>query len=82
MEKDVALGSVGTLKLSFSGGKAVVEADASVDAGALTVGAKVVGDAGLLIDQLEAIVAKAIPASAPIDPAIFAVIKSAVMAIQ
>jgi hypothetical protein len=81
MEKDIALGSAGKVSLSFSGGKAVVSAAASEDGGAVVINASVVADAGLFVDQLEAIVAKALPATAAIDPAIFAVIKSAVMSI-
>lgn len=81
MEKDIALGSVGKLALSFSGGKALVAASATLPGGvALAFSAS--DDAGALIDQLEAIVAKAIPATAAIDPAIFAVIKSAVLSIS
>lgn len=79
MEKDIALGSLGALDLSFSGGKAIVGVKASVDGGALTVNLAVTADAGLFIDQLQAIVEKAVPVSAPFDPAIFAVIKSAVL---
>ena len=82
MEKDIALGTAGKLELIISGGKATISAQAAADGGALSVSASVVGDAGMLIDQLEAIVAKAVPATAPIDAAIFAAIKSAVMAIQ
>lgn len=78
-EKDIALGSIGKLALSFSGGKAIVSAQAAVDGGVLTVEASVTGDAGALIDQLEALVAKAIPATAALDPAIFGVIKQAVL---
>lgn len=81
MEKDVALGTVGKLALSFSGGKAIVAATAVLPAG-LNLNFSASDDAGALIDQLEAIVAKAIPATAAIDPAIFAVIKSAVVSIQ
>lgn len=81
-EKDIALGSMGKLALAFAGGKATITASLSVDAGAFSADVALVGDAGALIDQLEALVAKAIPATAAIDPAVFAVIKSAVMAIQ
>lgn len=81
MEEKIPLGSLGSLSLSFSGGKAVVSASAAVDGGAVSVGASVSCDAGALIDQLEQIVAKAIPSTAAIDPTIFAVIKSAVMSI-
>lgn len=80
-EKDVQLGSLGKLVLSFSGGKASLSANVGLDSGVVAVGINVVGDAGLLIDQLEAIVAKAVPATAAIDPAIFAVIKQAVLSI-
>lgn len=82
MEKDVKIGSVGDLKLNFSGGKAIISASASMDGGAVMVGANVTVDAAMLIDQLEKIVEKAVPASAPIDPAIFAVIKSAVLSLE
>ena len=81
MESDLKLGSLGDVVLSFSAGKASLTAKAAVDGSAVSVQASVVCDAGFLIDQLEAIVAKAVPASAPFDPAIFAVIKSAVVAI-
>lgn len=80
MEKDIAVGSEGKLALSFSGGKALVAFSAALPGGA-AVSVNASDDAGALIDQLEAIVAKALPATAAIDPAIFAVIKSAVVAI-
>lgn len=82
MEDDIKLGTVGALSLSFSGGKAVVSAQAAIDGSAVMVAASVTADAGAFIDQLEAIVAKALPSTAAIDPAIFAVIKDAVLAIK
>lgn len=81
MEKDVALGSVGKLALSFTGGQAVVGANVALPGG-VAISFSACDDAGALIDQLEGIVAKALPATAAIDPAIFAVIKSAVLAIK
>ena len=81
MQDDIKLGSLGDLVLSFSGGKASLTAKASVDGSAVAIEASVVCDAGVLIDQLEAIVAKALPSTAAFDPAVFAVIKSAVVGI-
>lgn len=81
MEKDVAVGNVGKLALSFSAGKAVVAFNAVLPGG-VVVAMSVSDDAGALIDQLEAEVAKVAPVTAPFDPAIFGVIKSAVVAIQ
>lgn len=81
MEHDQNIGTVGKLQLSFSGGKAQLTANATLPGG-LTVAITVADDASALIDQLEAIVAKALPATAPVDPAIFGVIKAAVLAIQ
>lgn len=78
----IPVGSLGSVSLSFSGGKAVVSAQGGVDQGAVTISASIVADAGIFIDQLEAIVAKALPATAAIDPAIFAVIKQALLAVQ
>jgi hypothetical protein len=82
MQEDIKLGSFGDLVIGFSGGKVSLTATANVDGKAIAIGATVTADAGVFIDQLEAIVAKAIPASAPFDPAIFAVIKTAVLSIQ
>ena len=81
MEKEIEIGKIGKLDLVFSGGKATISANVAVPGG-LTAAISVSDDAGALIDLLESIVAKAVPATAPFDPAIFAVIKSAVIAIQ
>lgn len=81
VEKDVDVGSVGKLSLSFSGGKASLVGSAALPGG-LSIGVTVTDDAGALIDQLEQIVAKAVPSTAAIDPAIFAVIKQAVCSLQ
>lgn len=82
METDIKLGDAGKLVLSFSGGKAIISGQAAVDDGALSIGLSVTADAGMFIDQLEAIVAKALPLTASIDPIIFGAIKAAVLAIQ
>ncbi len=80
MEKDVALGSVGTLALAFAAGKATLSVQIAVPGG-LTATVQVVEDAGALIDLLSAALAKAVPATAAIDPAVFGVVKAAVQAI-
>lgn len=77
MEQDIKLGSVGEMKIAFSGGKATLSATVATEggfSGSLTL----TEDAGVLIDLIEKAVEKAIPSTAAIDPAIFAVIKAAV----
>lgn len=80
MEKDIALGTVGKLDLSFSGGKAVVGVTGALPGG-LGVNIQITDDAGALIDQLEALVQKALPAGQAIEASVFAVIKSVVIGI-
>lgn len=80
MEKDVALGTVGKLALSFSGGKAIVGASAQLPAG-LNLSFSASDDAGALIDQLEALVQKELPAGQAIEASVFAIIKSVVIGI-
>jgi hypothetical protein len=80
MEKDVALGSVGKLALTFSGGKAQVAVEVELPGG-VSISVKVADDAGALIDQIKAAVEKAAPSSTPIDEAVFGLLKSAVVSI-
>lgn len=79
---DVKLGSVGDLVLAFSAGKASLSVSLAVPQAALTGSVSLSMDAGALVDALEAAVAKAVPATAAFDPAIFGVLKAAVLAIQ
>lgn len=79
MEKDVALGSMGSLDLAISGGKASVTVALGVPEAALTVSAVVSMDASALVDKLFAAIEKASPAGAqPIEEGVKAVIKAAV----
>jgi len=78
---NLPLGKVGSLQLSFSGGKAVVALSLALPGG-VAVDLQASDDAGALIDQLAAIVEKALPSTAAIDMAVFGVIKAAVQAIQ
>ena len=81
LEKDVKLGSVGDLKLDFAAGKATLTVSAAVLSGAGSANLGVTLDAAALVDLLKAAVEKAAPASAPVDEAVFAVIKAAVVSI-
>lgn len=81
LEKDVKLGSVGDLQLGFSAGKATLTVSAAVLGGAGSANLGVTLDAGALIDLLKAAVEKAAPASAPVDEAVFAVLKAAVASV-
>ena len=78
MEKDVALGSVGELKVSLVAGKALL----SVSAGGDVADVSVSVDALKLLDLLAAEVASKLPASAaPIEASVWGVVKAAVAAI-
>ena len=82
MEKDIKLGNIGDLDLSFSGGKAKVEVSVNVEAAALSVGATVSMDAGQLIDKMFSAIEKASPAGAqPIEESVKLIIKAAVAAL-
>lgn len=81
MDKELVQGAVGNVELKISGGIAVLSAVANLDANNVGLSASVSLNAGSLVDQLEALVAAKIPASAALDPAIFAVIKEVVMAL-
>jgi hypothetical protein len=87
MEKDIALGSVGGLKLSFGGGKAMVSLSASESV--LGGGVAVAGsasasvDASILVDMLFAAIEAKSPAGAvAIEEAVKLIVKNAVLAIQ
>lgn len=87
MEKDIGLGSVGGVKLSFSGGKATVSVSASesVLEGAVVVQASASGvvSAAALIDMLFAeIEAKSPVGVVAIEETVKAIVKNAVLAIQ
>lgn len=86
MEKDLALGTVGGLKLSLGGGKAVVELSAqeSVLDGAIVAkaSASVVVGADVLVELLfKEIEAKSPAGIVPIEETVKAIIKQAVMAL-
>lgn len=87
MEKDIALGNVGKLSLTFSSGKASVGVTASESVGngaaSVNVGATAVVDAGELVDLVFAAIEKASPAGAqPIEEIVKTQVKNAVLAIQ
>lgn len=81
MDNKVALGSVGELDLSISGGKASIVVSTLPGNVPASASLSVVIDAGALIDLLKAAIEKKFPASTPIDEAVFAVLKAAVMAV-
>lgn len=82
MEKDVALGSVGSLDLSISGGKASVVLAAAVPQAALSANVSVVMDASALVDKLFAAIEAASPAGAvPIEEGVKNILKAAVAAL-
>ena len=76
MEKDVELGSVAKLALSFSAGKA--QASVVWPTGSVALEEDALGFVDLLKEALE----KAIPASTPIDEAIFPALKALVASIK
>lgn len=83
MEKDVKVGSVGELQISFAGGKAKVEFEGQLGSAGPQVGANVSEDAGQLVDKLFAAIEKASPPGAqPIEEAVKVIVKNAVLAIQ
>lgn len=87
MEKDVALGSVGSLAISFGGGKATVSLGVSAPANSLGFSASAnvsaSEDAMALVDKLFAAIEAASPAGAVvIEESVKAVIKAAVAGIQ
>lgn len=87
MEKDVALGKVGGLKLSLAAGKATLDLSAqeSVLDGAVMAQASmsVVVGADMLVDMLFAEIEAKSPAGVkPIEETVKAIVKQAVVAIQ
>lgn len=82
MEKDIKLGEVGKLVLTASKGKVTLSVQGELDAGALGVGASITADVDHLVDQLQALVEKAIPISQPIDGALFGALKLALHALE
>ncbi|MES2355621.1 MAG: hypothetical protein V4568_14725 [Pseudomonadota bacterium] len=82
MEKDVELGSVGKLALSFSGGKALLSVTAGYSPAGASVSAQVSEDASVLIDLLFSAIEKASPAGAvPIEETVKALVKASVAAV-
>lgn len=81
MEKDIKLGDAGDLDISLSGGKATLQVSVAAPGAALTASASIVVDAGVLVDKLEAAVVKAFPAGAPIESAVFEVLKKALLSV-
>lgn len=82
MEKDVALGKVGSLDLSFSGGKASVNVQVAVPEASLTSQVSIVVDAGALIDAVFVAIEKASPVGAkPIEESVKAIVKAAIVAL-
>lgn len=81
MEKDIALGSLGKLEISFVEGKAQLKAAVALPGG-LTLDLVLADDAGALVDLLEAAVIKAIPASQPIDQVLFPALKSLIQGLK
>lgn len=84
MEKDVALGHVGGLKLALSGGKATLEISAkeAVLEGAVTAqaSASIVVGADVLLDMLWAEIEAKSPAGIkPIEETVKMIVKQAVM---
>lgn len=87
MEKGIALGSVGGVKLSLGGGKASVSVSASESIldGAVVVQASASGviSAGALVDMLFAEIEAKSPAGVvAIEETVKAIVKNAVLAIQ
>lgn len=87
MEKDIPIGSVGGVKLTLAGGKAVVEVSASEkalnDAVQVQANASASVDAAVLVDMLFAeIEAKSPPGSVAIEEAVKLIVKNAVLAIK
>lgn len=81
-EKDIQVGSVGKLSLSFSGGKALVGFTGKIPGG-VDLSFSASDDAGVLIDQIAAAVEKASPPGVVlIESTVFALMKSTVLAIK
>lgn len=78
MEKDIKVGD-GNLEIKIDAGKASLSFDLKVDGAAMTVGAKVEVGADVLVDRLHAAIKAKYPAGAPIEDAVFSLIKAAVM---
>jgi hypothetical protein len=77
--KDIKLGDAGDLSIALAQGKATVSISVAAPGAALSASASLVVDAGALVDKLEAAVEKAYPAGAPIEAAVFAVLKKALV---
>lgn len=87
MEKDIAIGSVGGLKISLGGGKAVVSIGVEksiLDGASVTkVEASEMVDASVLVDLLfKAIEANSPPGAVLIEESVKEIVKKAVAAIQ
>lgn len=83
MEKDVALGSVGSLKFEFSGGKASMTGSVSYGPTGTQLNLSLVEDATALVDLLFAAIEKASPPGAiPIEESVKALVKAAVASIK
>ena len=83
MEKDVALGSVGKLALTFEGGKAMLSLTAGYDPAGASASLVISEDALVLVDLLFAAIEKASPAAAvPIEEGVKSIIKAAVQVIK
>lgn len=82
MEKEIGIGSVGKLDLSFAGGKAIAKVGIIIPGG-LSVDVAIQEDASALVDLLFAAIEKnAAPGTVAIEEAVKAIIKQAVLAIQ
>lgn len=82
MEKDVQLGQVGKLALSFSGGKALLSLSGGYDPAGFALKVEASEDAAALVDLLFAAIEKASPAGVqPIEESVKGIVKAAVQAI-
>jgi hypothetical protein len=81
MEKDIALGSIGSFDIIFKDGKASASLTFAIKGG--LSGSLVISEdvAGALIPLLGSLLSKAVPAAAPIEGAIEGVIENAVKSI-
>ena len=81
MEQDVKIGTIGDLDVKLEKGLLSVTAKGVFEGAALHVAAGITMDVGLLIDKLEALVLDKYPTGAPIEAAVFAVLKSGLMSV-
>ena len=81
MEKDIKLGDLGELDLKIDKGVITFTAKGDVSSASLKMAASLEMDVGLLVDKLEALVEAKYPVGAPIEKAVFAILKSGLQSV-